>query len=399
MTSSLRVILFNQDESCAAALRRELLRCEGLQIVAELDEPTMLPQAVGQFPAELLVVHLDPQPTEMLDIAARIAASRPALAVFAVSESLESGLILRALRAGLREYLTKPLDPETLAAAVGRVAEARPARTKQGRIVSVCGTTGGAGATTIAVNLACELAELTGEPVGMLDLDFRFGQLTTLLDLQPSFSIADLCDSHEQIDQQMIERAMVKHGTHVHVLARPHHLAQAEQITAATCAGVLAGMQELYDHIVIDGPHRFDGSGKVVLDMADVSLMVVLLLVTSVRNADRLLGELAGEGYNLDRIRLIANRLGRESGYLEPQHVEATLNRKVFATICDDWRTVSASINSGQPLITAAPKSRVRQAIRELARQLLASETDADAADEARAPVRLFQRIFKTESA
>ncbi|MFQ6048646.1 MAG: CpaE family protein, partial [Phycisphaerae bacterium] len=123
------------------------------------------------------------------------------------------------------------------------------------------------------------------------------------------------------------------------------------------------------DYVVLDGPSRLDAGARAVFDMADVNLLVMQLIVTSVRNTDRILQELGRHGYNLDRVQLICNRATRESGHLELEHVQATLDRQVFWSIPDDFKTVSGAINLGEPLAVCAARSKVRQSIRDLARR------------------------------
>ncbi|MCH7814892.1 MAG: hypothetical protein IID40_12830, partial [Planctomycetes bacterium] len=77
---------------------------------------------------------------------------------------------------------------------------------KQGRLISVLGTAGGVGTTAIATNLAVELAGVSKQKVALADLDFRFGQVATMLDLDPTYTVADLCETPERLEPQMIER-------------------------------------------------------------------------------------------------------------------------------------------------------------------------------------------------
>jgi pilus assembly protein CpaE len=208
-------------------------------------------------------------------------------------------------------------------------------------------------------------------------MDFRFGQVAMQLDAQPTYTLAELCETLEQIDQQMIDRAMFKHSTGVHVLARPADLGRAERINAGQAAGVLAALQEHYDFVVLDLPARFDASARAVFDMADTYLLVLQLLVPSVRNADRILHELRATGYALERVRLICSRFGRESGYLEQADVEATLKRRVDFMLPDEWKTSAAAINMGAPLLTMGPKTKLRAAYRQLAISLAADSAEA----------------------
>jgi pilus assembly protein CpaE len=401
MRRSIRAILFNRDDSYRATLRSLLLGLDGVHIVAEADDPAMIGTATAQFPADLLVVHLDPAPEDMIAFVRQVLVQRPDLPVFAISECNDGQVILTAMRAGIREYLTKPVERGQLETALERIAQHVASRAEPGRIISVMSSVGGGGATTIAVNLAVELANLcegTGRNVALVDLDYRFGQVSTMLDVQPQYSIADLCDTPENVDPALVKKVMVEHASGVHILARPQHFAQSELITAAHCAGVLSTLQDLYKYVIIDGPTRFDLGAKAVLDLADMHLMVMHLLVPSVRTVHRILDELSSNGYNLDRVKLICNRAGKESGYLEREQVEATLDREMFFVLPDDWKTVSAAVNMGVPLSRAAPKTRICQAFMELATMIHEPPVEDEGGDGQRAGTKkagsLLSKIF-----
>jgi pilus assembly protein CpaE len=392
LSKPVRVIIVNADEQAAPELRALLLAVEGVKIVAEVDEPLLLAQAIAQFPAEVLLVHLDPAPARLMDVVAPLVTEhKDHLASIGMTEDRDAELVMRAMRAGMRELLWKPFPPEQLAEILRRVGrEAVTDSRRAGHLIPIVGCCGGVGATIIATNLAVELAQLetwadgSGKPrVAVVDLDFRFGQVAMFLDAQPTYTIAELCETPEHIEAQMIERVMVKHASGVHVLAHPVDLEQAERISAAQCAGVLASLLEHYDFVVVDGPVRFDPAARAVFDMTDLFLLVIQLLVPPVRNADRLLNELRRGGYNLDNVRLVCNRYGRESGYLEPGDVETTLNRKLQWLLPEDWKTASTAVNVGAPLLDCAPKSRLRAAIQQMAQEIAnrAQETVPGVAD------------------
>lgn len=386
MSQLIRVIVVNADEAATAELRAYLLGIEGVKIAAEIEEPALLPQALAQFPAEVLLIHLDPNPAAMMEaVAPLIEARKEQLAAIAMTEDRDAELVVRAMRAGMREFLWKPFPPEQLSEILLRVAsQAAVAGRRLGRLIPVVGTCGGVGATTLVTNVGVELAQLKdrewaggagGAPrVAVVDLDFRFGQVAMFLDAQAKFSVAELCDTPERIEPQMIERVMHRHPTGVHVLAHPNDLERAERISAAQVGGVLSALQEHYDFIIVDGPVRFDPTARTVLDMTDLCLVILQLVVPAVRNADRMLREMARCGYNLDRVRLVCNRFGREAGYLEAADVETTLTRKIDWTIPDDWKTSSTAVNVGTPLLEWAPKSKLRAAYRAIALALASVE-------------------------
>ncbi len=394
MAQDVRFIVLNTDERFAGELRASLLKVPGVKIVAEVDEPALLEQAVKQFPVDVAMVNLDPSPEAILPVVAEVARHTPHLSFFATSESTDGQLILKAIRAGIKEFLPKPIDSEALEEAIGKVATQRPESSRSGTLVTVMGTAGGAGATMLATNLATELTAIADHQVTIVDLDYRFGQVATLLDVEPTHTLADLCNSPEQLEPQVIERALVKHRSGLNVLSRPASFAQADMITAAACVGLLSNLLQFNDYVVVDGPNRSDSSAKSILDISDVNLLLVQLLVPAVRNAVRILDELRDVGYNLERTKLVCNRIGRESGALSVRDAAETLGIPVYASIPDDWPTVSAAINLGVTLPTHSPKSKVRVAIQEIAERLHTAESESDDKDTNKKG--LIGRIFAT---
>lgn len=378
MSREIRFIILNQDDQFAAELRTLLLTVEGVKIVAELDEPALLAQAVNQFPVDVVIINLDPNPDAVLPLLNEVAAEHREIAIFAASQSTDGPLILKTMRSGVREFLPRPIDPKTLAEAIDKVSVKRTESAVQGKLITVLGGSGGVGATMLATNLAVELASLATRGVTVVDLDYRFGQVATLLDITPSYTLSDLCGSPEHLEPAVVSRALMKHSAGLNVLCRPQNFAEADNITGAACMGVFSTLMQMNEYVVADGPTRLDLGASSILSLSDVNLLVVQLLIPCVRNALRILEGLRDGGYNLSRTKLVCNRVGRDSGHLTVENIAKTLELDVFAVIPDDWSTVSNSINVGDPLATHSPKNKVRMAIREIAERLHtpAKETD-----------------------
>ncbi len=392
MAQDIRFIVLNSDEALSGEWRRLLLGLDGIKILAEVEEPALLPQAVKQFPVQALLVNLGLSPDVVLAQIDQVLNDHPEVIIFAASDSTDGQLILKTMRAGVREFLPIPIEKSMLVEAVNKIATHQTETTKLGKIITVMGAAGGMGASMLATNLATELVATTGGKVTVVDLDYRFGQVAMLLDVEPTFTLADLCQSPEHLEIQVIERALVKHPSGLAVLSRPPSFTQADQITAASCVGVLSTLQQFNDYIVVDGPLRSDTGAQNILDISDVNLMVVQLLVPTVRNAARIIEVMRDNGYNLDRTKLVCNRVGRDSSTLQVDDVVSTLSKSVFAEIPDDWQSVSGAINLGETLESFSPKSKVRAAIREIAEQL---HDPSSQSDDKYAPKKgLMGRIF-----
>src|SRR4030066_2089741 len=89
-----------------------------------------------------------------LAIVARLSESSPECAVLVVSSSGDGNLILRAMRAGAKEFLTQPIRIEDLLNALGRISERRFGRSENkprgSQIIAGAGVAGGVGTPSTA---------------------------------------------------------------------------------------------------------------------------------------------------------------------------------------------------------------------------------------------------------
>jgi Flp pilus assembly CpaE family ATPase len=120
--------------------------------------------------------------------------------------------------------------------------------------------------------------------------------------------------------------------------------------------------------------------------------LIVQEVVPCVRNALRIVESMRETGYNLDRAKLIFNRIGRHTGHLSMQNIKETLGLEVFGSVPNDWEAASGAINLGEPLLSHSPKSKLRIAIQEIAERLHTPDSEAD--DKGERKPSLIGRIF-----
>ncbi len=389
----LKVAIFNTDGEFALSLRNQLQANRDARIVAEVSDPDELIATVERLTPDVVIVYLYPEPDPLLTLASRLNRSCPHIRIFAIADSNDPQLILTSMRSGMCEFLTTPIDSEQLHMALAKVAALKPAGSAKGKIIATVRSTGGCGATFLAVNTACELVSSCNQSVAVVDMDFCGGQVATYLDLMPSFTLGDLAESSETLDPRMLERVLTKHSSGLAVIARPSALAQGELLQSpqanSLITAVISTLTDMYDYVILDGLSPISQADLGLLRMADHILLVMNLLVPSIRNAHRILEAmihrhgLGGASPSaiavsaespLEQILLIINRLGRESSYLRIQDVEKTLKHKIFAQVPDDWRTVSRSINAGDPLALYAPNSKIRTNLVDIAMRLTGSD-------------------------
>lgn len=372
---TVRVIICDGDAASTKSTRDLLETVSGVLILAELTDGGEVSSAIDRYSPDLVLVNLDPTPDKVLPVFARVAERHAGVAFFAISAKNDA--VLSAMRSGFREFVKLPEESSRLVDAVGGMRRLSGAEGAIGQVVSVVGSAGGVGCTTLAVNLATELADKCGREVALVDLDFQFGHVAMMLDLDIQYSLADLCGESITLDERLLQKAVMKHKSGVHVVSRPKEFEDTADLSAEACVPVLMTLRKMYPYVVLDGPTRSDPTGRAILDIADWNLLTVQPLVTAARNAKRILAALERMDFDKSRIQVVCNRGGGGLSHLNIQRLEKSLGHKIIISIPDDWMSVSASINLGEPLAMNAPRSKAREAIRELADMICGSDGSA----------------------
>src|SRR5262245_47076943 len=193
MGNVLRIAVVDPKDASRDALKSSLLGLDTVWLEAECSRYEFFADVVGQTHPDIGFVALDSNPDKALELVAELTKSAPECAILVTSSSTDGNLILRAMRAGAKEFLTTPLKPEDVASALQRVARQRSGSTSgKGHgcmVIAVTGATGGVGATSLAVNLGCALAADKGNSVALLDLDLCLGDADVFLDTIPEYTL------------------------------------------------------------------------------------------------------------------------------------------------------------------------------------------------------------------
>jgi pilus assembly protein CpaE len=226
---------------------------------------------------------------------------------------LDPKLVLRAVRAGVSDYVDEADLEGELRAALGNLQTELAAQAEPGRTIALLAPSGGSGSSTLAVNVAAVLAKEHKSSL-LIDLKLQTGDLAALLDLKPTYTLADLCQNVDQMDRVMFERSLVRHASGTHLLAPPPTFADVVHVTPEGVRHALALGRALFPYVVVDLDHTFGEEQVQVLTQADNVLVVMRLDFASLRNAQRTLDYLTQLGVGDDRVRLVVNRHASPGG-------------------------------------------------------------------------------------
>jgi pilus assembly protein CpaE len=275
-----------------------------------------------------------------------------------------SKLVLRALRGGADDYVDES-DLETeLQAALKRLKDVGQGRVAAGRIIAVLAPCGGSGSSTLATNVAAALAKEHKE-VALVDLKLEAGDLASLLDLKPVYTLADLTQNLARMDRVLLERSLIRHRSGVHLLGPPRSFEDIEYVTPEGVDQVLNLARVVFPYVVTDVDHGFSDVQQRAVRQADVLLLVLRLEFAALRNTRRTLDRLEQLGVDASRIRLVVNRFGQPKE-VPAAKAEDALGAKIFHYVPDDARAVNRANNNGIPFVLETPSAKVSRSVTKL---------------------------------
>jgi pilus assembly protein CpaE len=342
------------------------------------DPQSFVSQQKGVSPDVVLVeMNGESQVPEWLE---NLPQDMPHTHVLVCSYNREPDFLIRAMQVGIREFLPLPLIPGDLENALNRVRTARkqliPVENREGRIIAVTGHKGGAGSTTVAVNLAQALGESVAGRIALLDLGRPFPDVGTFLDQESNYSIVDLMQNIGNLDKSFIQRIMQPYGAKLSILHGVSDFRDQDNIELESLEPIFAVLRQMYSFIVVDLSHWLDEFFLRVLTEADMVLMLTGLTVPDLRNLKKLWPYTMEWHQDKRNIKIVVNRYDNSSG-LQLRDLENILQHPAYATLPNDYPALMQCLNQGSPLMGAAPRSKLWGGIKDLTLKIL-SETGGD---------------------
>jgi len=378
MSNVLRLAIVDPSDSSRDSLKNLLLGMDTVWLEAECSRYEFFCDVVTQTNPDIGLIALDANVDKALDLVAKLAASSPDCNILVVSSSTDGGVILRAMRAGAKEFLTQPLQLQDLVQALGRIRERRyghgPGKSRANSVIAVAGATGGVGTTSIAVNLGCCLAQNKENLVTLVDLDLCLGDADVFLDTIPDYTLVDVAQNVTRLDFTLLKRSLTKHASGLFLLPRPVHMQEMANITGDDLHRVLGLLKATFTHLVLDLSKSYTPLDMVALESADHVLLVTQMDLPCLRNVVRLMmsfGEIDGLD---DKIKIVVNRVGLDDGQISLKKAQESIGRDIFWQLPNDFKTMVEVRNNGVPLIEQAPKAAITQALVHLAATLEGGE-------------------------
>lgn len=353
---------------------------------------------------EFIALAIDREDEENLVLLAEIIAQAKAhdIDVILIAEDVTPASLHQLLRKGADEFVPYPLPEQELQSAIDRLkAQTAPqvqatqqsghvlksGAAKEGAVIVVHGLAGGAGATTLAVNLAWELAGVGGDDtpsVCLIDLGLQFGSVSTYLDLPRRDIVFEMLSDTENMDQDIFGQALLSFQDKLQVLTAPADMVPLDVITPEDVQRVIDLARAHFDYVVIDLPKTLVQWSETVLQAAHVYFALIELDMRSAQNALRLKRALQSEDLPFNKLRFALNRGPKFtdlSGKSRVKRMGESLGISIDLQLPDGGKAVTQACDHGLPLSSSCPKNPLRKEISKLALSLHElGRNDAEAA-------------------
>ena len=354
----LSAIIISPDEEFRDHIRDLLEASDQVEIRAELNNfysalDSWIFDEIRSMEPDIIVVDLTPDKEQGILTIEKIAEISKHSHIFVSGDNTDADMILRAMRSGAKEFLSKPVDSNNLHTAIERISKVHAVVNKEKKRYGKCFTffsaKGGTGSTVISTNFAVSLAEQTKKPTILVDLDMQLGEVSLFLGIKPAFNIVDVADNIHRMDPSLLKGFVKKHDSGLDVLSAPDSLDKVESVGASQVGQILQFLKSNYEYIVVDTSNSFDDYTVAALDQSSTIFLISNTDLPSLRNAQRCLSIFERMGYKKDKIQLLINRY-QKSLEIRAKDIEETLSFPVYWFFPNDWPTIINSVNSGMPL-------------------------------------------------
>ena len=343
--------------------------------------------------ADLILIDADALGAEALALTMKaIKALADPPPVLLVGATLPVGLVRDVLRLPVSDILEAPFEDARLAAMaqelLSEAARSEGAATASGsRCWGVSGAVGGAGATTLAIEIAHTLAQRATRErsVCLVDLNLADGAAAAYLGAKPTTRLADFGGAAERIDASMLQAFVTPVSRGLDLIAGVRDAAAFETVGREAILRMLEVACEGYDHVILDLPRHRRPWTLEALAGCDEVLVVSELTVPALLAARAYADEIEAALDGALKPRIVLNRLASRMFGSAPSMTEAekALQRKADAGVSSDWEAAAASVNLGGPIAQHRPKSKIVKDIQQMVERLAAQPLRRDTAQKA----------------
>lgn len=345
---------------------------DNLEVCQENDYSEAYKKIANYQGKSILLADLSSYKQQKLELILKVTKECKSCKVLALSDNPSVDLIIEIMRAGAKEFVPIPIIKSEFFESVNKLLSEfnETKKTNNCKIISVFSNKGGIGKTSLATNLALELSKITKENIALIDLNFQMGDITTFLDLKPSFNISYMLENLDKINETFLLSTLERYKkTSLYVLADPPYFKQADNIQPRQITKLFNTLKETFSYIIVDAEASFEGKNIAALDNSDLVLLVSVANIPALRNTQRCLELFEKLGYDKEKVKIIINRY-MENDEIKEADVEKVLSKKIYWKIPNNYFAIMTAINKGIPVSEINDSTNIARSYKDLAQYI-----------------------------
>jgi len=367
------------DATSYEALSHFMAGVPGAVIIGNLDHYVGVEREIGRAldlaQTRICFIDYDRNTEEAIWMTERLRSEYPDVHSFAVSAYSEPEAIITAMRAGCAEYLLKPVQHERVLDGLARVEAKQKQRarsTVRGKVITLVGSKGGTGVTSLALHLALELAHERKRKCLLVDQHLALGDASLYLGTgRHQYSFYELASNADHLDEELLRGFLLHHNSGLDLLDSPETVDAIHGASPSTVEHTLAFLADTYHFVIVDCPPGLTDGTRACISQSEQVAIVMTAELPSVRNTVRYIEHLSKLGYSSSSIHVVLNRHSKK-GPLSDDRIEKALGREISLRVPNSYNEVIRAINTGAP-ISSGNKSDFSAAIQKWAHQLASS--------------------------
>lgn len=366
----IKILIADDVEETRQVIKKLLsLDNDYFDVVGEAGDGEEVLKLIPRINPDVVLMDINMPVLNGLEATEKITESYPETIVIIMSVQAESEYLKKAMFHGAREYIIKPFNYDTLINTIKTTYEKQKERavkitshvekTRNAKIVTFFSSKGGVGKSVLSLNSAVKLSKPGDKKVLLMDMDLLFGDISMMVNQFSRKNILDMIDDNQMDTYENMKPYLYEYNENLHMLFAPQKPEAAEYISKDTIEKIIKVLKTHYDLIIVDTGVNFSDNTLCILDISEIILFISTMEIVSLKNSKLGFGVMKSLGYDKDKVKLVVNRFNTSYG-ISKSDLESAFKDELLLAIPDDEKTVSISVNKGNPFCASTRNDNLK---------------------------------------
>ncbi len=384
MQSKIQMMIIGRVNKSMQEIMKDLTEEDKIEIVDACNDCLLGIKKAKSKKVDIILLDIEVEGINESSATALIKMNFPNTLIIALAYDKNNGKLKEALVSGADEYIVQPSKNE-LVKTITHLFEKESMKNQSNmdepsKIISVFNTKGGVGRSILSANLSIALKHLTQKPVGLMDLDFEYGDISLIMNICPQFTLQEIKEKLPHFNQNSVKQYFIEHYCGVDVFTVLNE-GQDMAISDSELLNILLLAKTKYQYILMDMSPVLSPMNMTALRASDYILLMTTLELSSIKNTVQALNALKSLNVNSEHIYIVLNRFERHLG-IGIDEIKKFVGKEDVFIIPEDKKTVVQSVNSGRPFVMSKKNASISKSIMDLARKVISENEKWGVRDE-----------------